>query len=102
MLLGHIPQIEELKKIEDNACPNAGSCGGMFTANTMASISEMIGLALPGSASPPAENDRREKIVYDTGKACVNLLEIGIKPSDILTFEAFENAITMLLSLIHI
>ena len=88
--------IEELKKIEDNACPNAGSCGGMFTANTMASISEMIGLALPGSASPPAENDKREKIVYDTGKACVNLLEIGIKPSDILTFEAFENAITML------
>ena len=88
--------IEELKKIEDNACPNAGSCGGMFTANTMASISEMIGLALPGSASPPAENDRREKIVYDTGKACVNLLEIDIKPSDILTFEAFENAITML------
>ena len=88
--------IEELKKIEDNACPNAGSCGGMFTANTMASISEVIGLALPGSASPPAENDRREKIVYDTGKACVNLLEIGIKPSDILTFEAFENAITML------
>ena len=88
--------IEELKKIEDNACPNAGSCGGMFTANTMASISEIIGLALPGSASPPAENDRREKIVYDTGKACVNLLEIGIKPSDILTFEAFENAITML------
>jgi len=88
--------IEELKKIEDNACPSAGSCGGMFTANTMASISEVIGLALPGSASPPAENDRREKIVYDTGKACVNLLEIGIKPSDILTFEAFENAITML------
>ena len=88
--------IEELKKIEDNACPSAGSCGGMFTANTMASISEMIGLALPGSASPPAENDRREEIVYDTGKACVNLLEIGIKPSDILTFEAFENAITML------
>ena len=88
--------VEELKKIEDNACPSAGSCGGMFTANTMASISEIIGLALPGSASPPAENDRREKIVYDTGKACVNLLEIGIKPSDILTFEAFENAITML------
>ena len=88
--------IEELKKIEDNACPSAGSCGGMFTANTMASISEIIGLALTGSASPPAENDRRENIVYDTGKACVNLLEIGIKPSVILTFEAFENAITML------
>ena len=88
--------LEELKNIEDVACPNAGSCGGMFTANTMASISEAIGLALPGSASPPAENDRREKIVYDTGLACANLLQLGIKPLEILTFEAFENAITML------
>ena len=68
----------------------------MFTANTMASISEAIGLALPGSASPPAEDDRREKMVYDTGKACAKLLELNIKPSDILTFESFENAITML------
>tara|TARA_B100000953_G_scaffold233575_1_gene194939 strand:+ start:8084 stop:9763 length:1680 start_codon:yes stop_codon:yes gene_type:complete len=88
--------LEELKSIENVACPNAGSCGGMFTANTMASISEAIGLALPGSASPPAEDDRREKIVYDTGLACAKLLELGIKPSEILTFEAFENAITML------
>ena len=88
--------LEELKNIEDVACPNAGSCGGMFTANTMASISEAIGLALPGSASPPAEDDRREKIVYDTGLACANLLKLGIKPLEILTFEAFENAITML------
>jgi len=88
--------IEELKKIEDNACPNAGSCGGMFTANTMASISEALGIALPGSASPPAEDDRREKIVYETGKACTELLELNIKPHDILTFESFENAITML------
>jgi len=88
--------LEGLKDIENTACPNAGSCGGMFTANTMASISEAIGLALPGSASPPAEDDRREKIVYDTGKACAKLLELKIKPSDILTFEAFENAITML------
>jgi len=88
--------LEELKNIENVACPNAGSCGGMFTANTMASISEAIGLALPGSASPPAEDQRREKIVYDTGKACVNLLEQNIRPKDILTFEAFENAITML------
>ena len=88
--------LEELKNIEDVACPNAGSCGGMFTANTMASISEAIGLALPGSASPPAEDDRREKIVYDTGFACAKLLELGIKPREILTFEAFENAITML------
>ena len=88
--------LEELKNIEDVACPNAGSCGGMFTANTMASISEAIGLALPGSASPPAEDDRREKMVYDTGLACANLLKLGIKPLEILTFEAFENAITML------
>jgi len=88
--------LEGLKNIENTACPSAGSCGGMFTANTMASISEAIGLALPGSASPPAEDDRREKIVYETGKACVNLLEQNIKPSEILTFEAFENAITML------
>ncbi len=88
--------LEDLKNIENTACPSAGSCGGMFTANTMASISEAIGLALPGSASPPAEDSRREKIVYDTGKACVELLKLNIKPKDILTFEAFENAITML------
>ena len=68
----------------------------MFTANTMASISEAIGLALTGSASPPAEDDRREKMVYDTGKACAKLLEQNIRPREILTFEAFENAITML------
>ena len=88
--------LEELKNIEDVACPNAGSCGGMFTANTMASISEAIGLALPGSASPTAEDDRRGEIVYDSGIACANLLKLGITPREILTFEAFENAITML------
>ena len=88
--------LESLKNIEDTACPSAGSCGGMFTANTMASISEAIGLALPGSASPPAEDPRREKIVYESGVACVKLLNSGIRPSDILTFEAFENAITIL------
>jgi dihydroxy-acid dehydratase len=87
---------EELENIENVACPNAGSCGGMFTANTMASISEAIGLALPGSASPPAEDERRNKIVYETGKACAELLKLGIRPLDIVTFEAFENSITML------
>ena len=87
---------EELENIENVACPNAGSCGGMFTANTMASISEAIGLALPGSASPPAEDERRDKIVYETGKACTELLKLGIRPLDIVTFEAFENSITML------
>ncbi len=88
--------LEALKNIENYACPSAGSCGGMFTANTMASISEALGIALPGSASPPAEDERREKIVYDTGVAAAKLLELGIKPREILTFEAFENAITIL------
>jgi len=88
--------LEALKNIENYACPTAGSCGGMFTANTMASISEALGIALPGSASPPAEDERREKMVYDTGLATAKLLEIGLKPREILTFEAFENAITML------
>jgi dihydroxy-acid dehydratase len=88
--------LEDLKNIENVACPNAGSCGGMFTANTMASISEAIGLALPGSASPPAEDERRNKMVYDSGVACAKLLEMNIRPKEILTFEAFENAIMML------
>jgi dihydroxy-acid dehydratase len=87
--------LEALKNLEDVACPNAGSCGGMYTANTMASISEAIGIALPGSASPPAEDPRREKMVYDSGRAVLNLLENGIRPKDVLTFEAFENAITV-------
>jgi dihydroxy-acid dehydratase len=88
--------LESLKNIENYACPTAGSCGGMFTANTMASISEALGIALPGSASPPAEDERREKMVYDTGVACVQALKNNIRPRDILTFEAFENAITIL------
>lgn len=88
--------LDMLKDIENTACPSAGSCGGMFTANTMASISEAIGLALPGSASPPAEDGRREEMVYNTGKACTKLLELNIRPREILTFDAFENAITVL------
>ena len=88
--------LEGLKNIENTACPNEGSCGGMFTANTMASISEAIGLSLPGSASPPAEDDRREKMVYDTGVAAAKALQMDIRPREVLTFEAFENAITML------
>ena len=91
--------LEGLKNIENTACPNEGSCGGMFTANTMASISEAIGLALPGSASPPAEDDRREKMVYDSGVACAKLLENNIRPKEILTFEEFENSIVMLNSI---
>ena len=90
---------EDLLELERVACPSGGSCGGQFTANTMASISEAIGLALPGSASPPAEDDRREKIVYDSGVACANLLKMNIRPKEILSFEAFENSITMLNSI---
>jgi len=87
--------LEALKNLEDVACPNAGSCGGMYTANTMASISEAIGIALPGSASPPAEDPRRAQMCYESGKAVMNLLENRVRPKDILTFEAFENAITI-------
>lgn len=88
--------LEQLKQIENHACPGPGSCGGMFTANTMASISEAIGIALPGSASPPAEDPRRDQVCFETGRAVMNLLDNGIRPRDILTFEAFENAIAVL------
>lgn len=87
--------LQELLSLEDVACPAAGSCAGMYTANTMASISEAIGMSLPGSASPPAESERRHEICYNTGKAIMNLLENNIRPRDIMTFEAFENAIMM-------
>ncbi len=85
----------ELISLENVACPSAGSCAGMYTANTMASVSEAIGMALPGSASSPAESQRRSEICYDTGKAIFNLIENNIRPKDILTFEAFENAIAV-------
>ena len=87
--------LQELLSLEDVACPAAGSCAGMYTANTMASISEAIGMSLPGSASPPAESEKRREICYKTGRAIMNLLENNIRPRDILTFEAFENAIMM-------
>jgi dihydroxy-acid dehydratase len=85
----------ELISLENVACPSAGSCAGMYTANTMASISEAIGMSLPGSASAPAESQRRSEICYDTGKAIFNLIENNIRPKDILTFESFQNAITV-------
>src|SRR5919204_626678 len=67
--------LQELISLENVACPSAGSCAGMYTANTMASISEALGMSLPGSASPPAESDRRLEICYNTGKAIMSLLE---------------------------
>jgi dihydroxy-acid dehydratase len=87
--------LEELIQLENVACPSAGSCGGMYTANTMASISEALGMSLPGSASPPAESEKRKEICYETGKTISSLVENGIRPKDIMTFEAFENAITI-------
>jgi dihydroxy-acid dehydratase len=86
---------DELDAIERNACPTEGSCAGMFTANTMASVAEAIGLALPGSASPPAVDPRREEVARASGEAVVHLLEEGITPRRILTREAFENAIAV-------
>ncbi|HEX5982302.1 MAG TPA: dihydroxy-acid dehydratase [Nitrososphaeraceae archaeon] len=87
--------LEELIQLENVACPSAGSCGGMYTANTMASISEALGMSLPGSASPPAESNKRNEICYETGKTIATLIENSISPKDIMTFEAFENAITI-------
>lgn len=85
---------EQLYKLECSACPGEGSCGGLYTANTMASALEAIGLSLPGTASPPAIDERRYQASYMSGVAVMRLIENGIRPSDILTFEAFENAIT--------
>jgi dihydroxy-acid dehydratase len=89
----------ELRAIELNACPSEGSCAGMFTANTMAAIAEAIGMALPGSASAPAPDSRRDDLAYESGKAVVHLLELGIRPRQILTKEAFENAIAVTMAL---
>ncbi|MGA7142461.1 MAG: dihydroxy-acid dehydratase [Nitrososphaeraceae archaeon] len=91
--------IDELTSLENVACPSAGSCGGMYTANTMACVSEALGIALPGSAGPPAESVRRHQICYETGKKIFDLLENNIRPKDILTFESFENAITIVNSI---
>jgi dihydroxy-acid dehydratase len=85
--------LQELTSLENVACPSAGSCAGMYTANTMASISEALGMSVLGSASAPAESERRLEICYNTGRAIMRLLESNIRPRDIMTFEAFENAI---------
>ena len=89
----------ELGEIEKRACPTEGSCAGMFTANTMASISEAIGLALPGSASPPAVDRRRDDFAFESGRAVMNLLEMDLRPRQIMTKQAFENAIAVTMAL---
>ncbi len=90
---------EELALIERNACPTEGSCAGMFTANTMASAAEALGMSLPNSASVPAVDPRRDELAYESGRAVVALLEAGIRPRQIMTKEAFENAIAVVMAL---
>ncbi len=86
---------DEVDEIERAACPGEGACGGMFTANTMSSIAEAIGMSLPGTASPPAIDSRRDADARRAGEAVVNLLRLGIYPRDIMTKKAFENAIAV-------
>jgi dihydroxy-acid dehydratase len=83
----------ELKAIEDHACPGAGACGGQFTANTMATVMEFIGLSPSGSASPGATDPRKNAAGYEAGRTVMDALRKGLRPSDILTRDAFENAI---------
>lgn len=83
----------ELLEIENVACPGAGSCGGQYTANTMATVLEFIGLSPFGSSSVPATDPRKEKVSFDCGKLIMDVLRRGVRPSDILTSKAFENAI---------
>jgi dihydroxy-acid dehydratase len=90
---------EELSLIEHNACPTEGSCAGMFTANTMASVAEALGMALPGSSSAPAVDRRRDDAAFASGEAVVALLRAGIRPRDVMTKEAFENAIAVTMAL---
>jgi dihydroxy-acid dehydratase len=90
---------EEVDKIERAICPGEGACGGMYTANTMAAIGEAIGLSLPGSASPPSIDRRRDDYAIKSGAAVVELIRQGITTRQILTKKAFENAITILMAL---
>ena len=90
---------EDFKGVIKNACPGAGACGGMYTANTMSSAIEALGMSLPYSSSNPALSDEKQKECEAAGKAMRLLLEKDIKPRDIMTMKAFENAITMTLVL---
>ncbi|MBM7710933.1 dihydroxy-acid dehydratase [Enterococcus xiangfangensis] len=95
----HDMTAEEVRRIECNACPGPGGCGGMYTANTMASAIEAMGMSLPGSSSHPATTEAKLKDVEEAGEAVMKLLEKGIYPKDIMTRKAFENAITVVMAL---
>ncbi|MGA9161876.1 MAG: dihydroxy-acid dehydratase [Actinomycetota bacterium] len=90
---------EELLGIERAACPTTGSCAGMYTANTMAAAAEALGMSLPGAASPPAVDYRREVFARESGIAVTGLLESGLRPRDIMTKDAFTNAIAVVMAL---
>ena len=90
---------DELYGIESNACPGPGSCGGMFTANTMSSIGEALGLSLPGAASEPNVDQRKRASSREAGVAVMNLLRKGIYPRHIFSREAFENAVTLVVAM---
>ncbi|GMQ93514.1 MAG: dihydroxy-acid dehydratase [Acidimicrobiia bacterium] len=90
---------EQLLRIEQSACPGAGSCAGMFTANTMASVGEAIGMSLPGSAAVPAIDSRLEDYARQSGEAVIALVEADIRPRDVMTRAAFENAISVVMAL---
>ena len=91
--------LEDLDRIERAICPGEGACGGMYTANTMASIAEALGMSLPGSASPPSADRRRDNWAHRSGEAVVNLIAHGITARQIMTKPAFENAIAVLMAL---
>ena len=90
---------ERVDQIERAICPGEGACGGMYTANTMATVGEAIGLSLPGSAAPPAVDRRRDSFAVASGAAVVNMIKLGLTTRDILTKRAFENAITAVMAL---
>src|SRR5204863_3662843 len=90
---------EQLKEVEVRAIPGAGSCGGMYTANTMASAIEALGMSLPGSSSMPAVTARKAQDCYEAGQMVIQLIERQITPQRILTKAAFENAITLVMAL---
>ncbi|HST47902.1 dihydroxy-acid dehydratase [Jatrophihabitans sp.] len=90
---------DELDEIERAVCPGEGACGGMYTANTMASAAEALGMSLPGSAAPPAPDSRRDAYAGRSGEAAVHLVDAGITARQILTRQAFENAITVVMAL---
>src|SRR5687768_2419480 len=90
---------EQLDEIERATCPGEGACGGMYTANTMASAAEALGMSLPGSAAPPAPDRRRDAYAVASGEAVVNMLRHGITARQIMTKKAFENAITVVMAL---